>query len=180
MVSADGLNTFEQVLDTLATLRGFVPVQGMGCFVQGFSTPGDGGAGSFWWNATAISANYQDDNANTIVPSGIVYGVWLRLGYFASPTPYLYQVPLTGFLITLPTGVNSLILNPAGTLATGSVLLAAAQRDGFTVGLSSTQIVTSLSMSSAAGSINGAASSLAANTPIRWQWVAAGNGWFRI
>jgi hypothetical protein len=180
VVSADQLNTYEQVCDSLATLRSFAPIQGVQVFVQGFATPGDGGAGPFWWNATATTANYTDDNANTIVPPGAAIGVWLRLGYFVTQTPYLYATPTTGFTLTLPTGVNSLILNPAGTLANGSVIFANAQRDGWVAGISTSQTITALSLSSAAGSINGAITTLAANGTARWQWVAAANTWFKV
>lgn len=82
-VSADQFNTYEQVCPNLSYLRSFVPVENMGVFVQGFNTPGDGGAGPFWWNGSATSANFSDDNATIIVPFGVTLGVWLRLGYLA-------------------------------------------------------------------------------------------------
>lgn len=179
VVSADLLNTFCQVCQNLSQLRQFVPGDNIGVLVQGFSTPGDGGAGPFWWNASAVSANFTDDNENTIVPSGALTGVWLRLGYLAAVSPNQYVVPLTGFSLTLSSGTTLLALNPAGTLATGSVTLAAPPRDGWVARISSTQAVTALTMTAASGTINNPATSLTANTPVGWQWVAAANAWFR-
>lgn len=181
VVPADLLNTFEQVLDSLATLRSFVPVSGMGAFVQGFSTPGDGGAGPFWWNAQAVSANYVDDGANTIVPPGVVMGVWLRLGYLTTATPYSYQVPSTAFAIVVPPGVGSLILNPAGTLASGSVTLSTPPRDGWMVRISSSQAVTAFSVGAQAGAVvSNAPTTLAAGGVAGFQYVAGVATWFRI
>lgn len=76
-VSADNLNTFIQNCQNVAQARTFPGVAGMQMYLMGFVSPGDGGAGVFWWNANAI--NPSDDNGlTTIVPSGVAQGCWSR------------------------------------------------------------------------------------------------------
>ena len=76
-VSADMLNTFEQTCDTLSELRAFTPTTGMQCYVRGQAAAGDGYQGTFYWNASLSGAT--DDNLNTIIPSGVTLGGWVRL-----------------------------------------------------------------------------------------------------
>lgn len=68
------------------------------------------------------------------------------LQQFVAPA-YYYQVPLTGFAITIPNSVTTLILEPAGTLATGTVTLPTAPTDGQVVRITSTQTITALTVS---------------------------------
>ena len=79
-VSGDQLNTFMQDCLTIPTLRSFVGTTGIFVFVGGTASVGDGGQGSFYWNASAV--NPVDDNNNIIVPPGAAMGCWQRL-----PTP---------------------------------------------------------------------------------------------
>lgn len=48
----------------------------MAVFIDGSVTPGDGGAGPFYWNATSIG---PDNNSTVIVPQPGVPGAWVRL-----------------------------------------------------------------------------------------------------
>jgi hypothetical protein len=59
---------------------------------------------------------------------------------------YDYQTPTTGFSYTFPAGVQTLLMVPAGTLATGTVTMPAAPSDGMMVTLSSTQQITALTL----------------------------------
>jgi hypothetical protein len=76
VVSGDQLNTFEQTCDNVVQLRALIGVTGMQVFIRGYVAPGDGGAGPFYWNATALG---PDDGATVIVPQPGVPGAWLRL-----------------------------------------------------------------------------------------------------
>jgi hypothetical protein len=80
--------------------------------------------------------------------------------------PFDFYVPLTGFSITPQT--NRLLLNPAGTLATGTVLLQKNPLDGASLTISSTQTQTAITITpDAADSIVNAPTALVASTEVR-------------
>jgi hypothetical protein len=64
---------------------------------------------------------------------------------------YDYQVSTTGFSYTFAAGTTVLVMNPAGTLATGTITMPAAPADGMTISFSSTQIITALTVSANTG-----------------------------
>lgn len=107
-VSADNLNTFAQTCDNVGQLRAFVGLQGIGVFTRGLATPNDGGAGSYYWDTSAIG---PDDGINVIVPTGSASGAWVRVVEFAigQQEPYGFVTTaalLLAFALTvsLPTG----------------------------------------------------------------------------
>jgi hypothetical protein len=180
-VSADFLNTLIQGCASFAAAGSFPGTVGMAIYVWGFTTPGDGGQGIFLWNATAGPS----DNLNVIQPSGVAQGAWVRDG-----TPpgvltaaYSLQVPVTGFNIQIPNGVSSLILNPAGVLATGTIQLPTKPVDQQIVTINSMQTVTSVSWGATFPTIIiGAPATLLQSGPgTSFQYVATQgeNAWFR-
>lgn len=114
-------------------------------------------------------------------------------------SPFDLYVPLTGFTITARNG--KLILNPAGTLATGTVTFPISPPDGAMFQLMSTQTQTAITLSAPtypAGSGPGgttlvdtikgtAVSALVANTVYEWSYSLNGDiqlgtsarSWFR-
>jgi hypothetical protein len=64
---------------------------------------------------------------------------------------YDYQTPTTGFSYTFAAGTNVLVMNPAGTLATGTITMPAAPADGMTITFSSTQTITALTVNGNTG-----------------------------
>jgi len=64
---------------------------------------------------------------------------------------YDYQAPTTGFSYTFAAGTNVLVMNPAGTLATGTITMPASPADGMTITFSSTQTITALTVNANAG-----------------------------
>ena len=64
---------------------------------------------------------------------------------------YDYQVLTTAFTYTFAAGTTVLVINPAGTLATGTVTMPAAPADGMTISFSSTQIITALTVAGNTG-----------------------------
>jgi hypothetical protein len=66
---------------------------------------------------------------------------------------YDYQVPTTGFSYTFAAGITNLIMNPAGTLATGTITMPASPADGMTITFSSTQTITALTVNGNTGQI---------------------------
>lgn len=61
------------------------------------------------------------------------------------------QIPVTSFSITIPNGCSTLYLNPAGTLAAGTITMPAAPIDKQVVEVGSSQIITALTVSANAG-----------------------------
>jgi hypothetical protein len=106
---------------------------------------------------------------------------------FASPTlsTNLY-VPGSGFNITVPTPVSNdqwMLLQPAGTLATGTITLPlnTGVPDGTTVLITTTQEITSLTIAlNGASAIFGGVTSLAAGTATAIRFYQPTNSWYQI
>lgn len=95
--------------------------------------------------------------------------------------PLSRQVPTTGFSIAVAVGTRLLLLDPAGTLATGTITMPAAPGDGERLRIASSQTVTSLTMNPAAGqTLKGALTTIAANGFAEWEYVSATSTWYRI
>lgn len=104
-----------------------------------------------------------------------------QLKTYTSKYDYTYNVPVTGFSLTIGAGIQALILNPAGTLATGTVIMPAAPVDGQVTSVSSTQIITALTVSPNTGqSIANAPTTLAAGAGFRYLYRAANTTWYRV
>jgi hypothetical protein len=106
---------------------------------------------------------------------------------FASPTvsTNLYT-PATGFNVTVPTPVSQqqwMILQPAGTLAAGTITLPlnTGVPDGTEVIVTTTQIITSFTLAlNGAAAAFGAPTTLAANAFFTMRFYQATNSWYRI
>jgi hypothetical protein len=106
---------------------------------------------------------------------------------FASPTLATnVYTPGTGFNIAVPTPVSAqqwMIIQPTGTLATGTITLPLNTQtpNGTEVLITSTQIITTFTLSlNGASSAFGAPTTLAANAFFRMRFVQATNSWYRI
>lgn len=99
----------------------------------------------------------------------------------AGALAYTYNAPLTGFAITVANDIAQLVLEPAGTLATGTVTLPAAPEDGDTVGISTTQTITALTISPNAGqTVADAPTTLGVGGAVRFLYRSANTTWYRI
>ena len=106
---------------------------------------------------------------------------------FASPTLSVnLYVPGSGFNITVPTPVSNdqwMLLQPAGTLATGTITLPlnTGVPDGTTVLITTTQEITSLTIAlNGATAIYGAVTSLAAGAATAIRFYQPTNSWYQI
>jgi hypothetical protein len=130
-----------------------------------------------------VSAIGQADQVQ-IIPGGIAsarstYG---NAGWVGGLEQYSFQVPLTGFAITIPNHTSVMMINPAGTLATGAFTMEPNPSDGQRVCIISTQIVSTASFSANTGqTIGGVAglTALAANTQLCWRYIAVTATWYR-
>ena len=91
---------------------------------------------------------------------------------------YDYQVLTTGFSYTFAAGTQVLVINPAGTLATGTITMPAAPSDGMTITVSSTQQITTLTMSGNGNSINNSVTLLPAKGSVTYVYRATGTTWW--
>jgi hypothetical protein len=106
---------------------------------------------------------------------------------FASPTLAVnLYVPGSGFNITVPTPVSEqqwMLLQPAGTLATGTITLPlnTGVPDGTTVLITTTQEITSLTIAlNGASAIFGAVTSLGAGCAAVYRFYQPTNSWYNI
>lgn len=93
---------------------------------------------------------------------------------------YDRQVLTTGFSYTFAAGTQVLIIEPAGTLATGTITMPASPADGMTITVESTQQVTALTMSGNGGTIVGTAVQLIPNQPLSWVYRLSNTTWYPL
>jgi len=91
------------------------------------------------------------------------------------------NTPTTGFSLTLGNSTTTLLLKPAGTLATGTVVLPAAPVDGQIARVLSSQTVSALTVSPSAGqSVSGAPSTVGPAAPFSMIYDLASTTWYRM
>lgn len=90
------------------------------------------------------------------------------------------EVPLTGFSIQANDGVSRVLLNPAGTLATGTFTFPATPFEGQEMHLSSTQTQSALTVAAPSGYtiVGTAVTALTAVTEVIW--VYSDTKWYRV
>lgn len=95
---------------------------------------------------------------------------------------WVYNVPVTSFTLTLTPLQSAISLNPAGTLAAGTIVMPATTVDGKVVTIFSTAIVTALTLSTtnSATFAPAAVTALAANVPVGYVYDKANNQWHRF
>jgi len=91
---------------------------------------------------------------------------------------YDYQVLTTAFTYTFAAGTTVLVINPAGTLATGTITFPAAPVDGMTVTFSSTQTITALTLAGNGKTIVSAATILPANQATTYVYRLSNTSWY--
>jgi hypothetical protein len=94
---------------------------------------------------------------------------------------YDYQVLTTGFSYTFATGITTLLIEPAGTLATGTITMPASPADGMVVTFSSTQQITALTVAANTGqTINGNSVQAIPNQPLSWVYRLTNTTWYAM
>lgn len=94
---------------------------------------------------------------------------------------YDYQTPATGFSYTIPNTVTHSILNPAGTLATGTITMPASPVDGQINTVATSQTITALTVNPNTGqSIMNAPTTLSAGTGFQYIYRSADTTWYRL
>lgn len=95
---------------------------------------------------------------------------------------YTYQAPLTGFTVLMTPQQSTVSLNPAGTLAAGTVTLPATATDGKFVTIFSSQTITALTINTTNGAtfVPAVVTTLAANASVSYIYDKANNQWHRF
>jgi hypothetical protein len=92
---------------------------------------------------------------------------------------YDYQVLTTGFTYTFAAGTTTLVINPAGTLATGTITMPAAPVDGMVITITSTQQITALTLNGNTGqTVNNTTTFIAAASATAYVYRASSTTWF--
>jgi hypothetical protein len=106
---------------------------------------------------------------------------------FASPTVAVnFYTPATGFSIAVPTPISQqqwVILQPAGTLATGTITLPlnTGTPDGTEILITTTQQITAITIGlNGATAVYGLPTVLQAGAGVRLRWYQGSNSWYSI
>jgi hypothetical protein len=92
---------------------------------------------------------------------------------------YDYQTSTTGFSYTFAAGTQVLVMNPAGTLATGTITMPASPSDGMTITFSSSQQISALTLNGNTGqSVVSAVTFLPAKTGVSYVYRSANTSWY--
>lgn len=128
------------------------------------------GGYNFYINSSGLLASGIDANANAITYKG------------TADQSYSLQAPSTGFSITIGAGVKTLLLNPAGTLLAGAVIMPAAPIDGQEIRIASDQTITTLTISPNSGQslANSFVTGLTAGTGVGYIYNLSATTWYRI
>lgn len=94
---------------------------------------------------------------------------------------YSYSVPVTGFAVTVAPTTSHVVFAPVATLASGSVTLPTAARDGLLLRIVSTKDVTAITITPGTGqTVIAAPVALAANVAVAWLYRLANKTWYRM
>jgi hypothetical protein len=107
---------------------------------------------------------------------GIMFPFWQRS---QNVGVYDYQTPTTGFSYSALDYTEELLLNPAGVLATGSVVLPPNPTDGLVFTIVSTQTITSFTVTASHPIVGPAVTTLAPSVPVSWRYRSANTTWYR-
>jgi hypothetical protein len=100
---------------------------------------------------------------------------------YAVPNLVEYNVPVTGFSYTGANTTGILVLDPAGVLATGTIVMPAAPTSNQKFTICSTQVITALTVSPNIGqTVLGAITTIAANGYASWVYRSTNTTWYRI
>jgi hypothetical protein len=133
-----------------------------------------------------VAPQVQSINSSTdlvqIVPGGApsAQSVYANVGRLTASQGYYRSVPTTNFFFTFSGDQHIAAFDPAGTLGTGSVTLAANPGNGLEQCVFSTTAVTALTVNANTGAtINDAVTTLAANAKVCYLYAASLSAWIR-
>lgn len=95
---------------------------------------------------------------------------------------YVYSAPTTGSTVTIASGTETEVIDPAGTLATLTVTLPACSSgyDGSVARFSSSQTITALTVNAASGTVSNAPTTIAAGGGFKFICRGSNTKWYVI
>lgn len=123
-----------------------------------------------------------------VIPNGApsAQSVYSYTGAVAGMDLYSYQIPLTAFTITPANGVSYLLLNPGGTLGTGTLTMEAQPSDGQRFSIFTSQTQTAITVQANTGQTLDAGviglaqpTALTAKTTYTWRYIGSLATWVR-
>jgi hypothetical protein len=117
-----------------------------------------------------------------LTPPGSATLAYVPLSVVRDGAQYLYNVPLTGFAIVMTAEQSVVSLNPAGTLAAGTITMPPTLYDGKIVSIFSSQTITALTLntSNSATFVPAVVTTLAAGASVSYVYDKANNQWHRF
>ena len=107
-------------------------------------------------------------------------GLIQSYGYIDNTTTPVAATNGFNYTFTPSSTGTVLVINPAGTLATGTITMPASPADGMTITFSSSQQITALTMAGNGASINNAVTFLPAKTAVTYVYRATGTTWWPV
>lgn len=96
----------------------------------------------------------------------------------ANTSTFQYATPTTGQTVTA-NGAKYLVINPSGSLLALTIAFPSSPTNGQLFSISSTQVVTTLTLTSS-GTVDGTLTGIAANGTAGWIWVATISSWVKV
>ena len=171
-------NVMQQVASINFYAKGTQVANGLGGNIA-FFTADDGGANP---NAVSQALGLENDQSAKFYGNVNISGTVTHNAGFVD-TGYQYAAPTTGFATTISTGKSRLILDPAGTLATGNVILPNVAVDGTIISVHSTATITTFGANSLqSGTVVKPADAitLSAGTGVDYFYHQTENTWYKI
>jgi ABC-type glycerol-3-phosphate transport system substrate-binding protein len=132
-------------------------------------------------NSVAITGGTIDGtNIGETTPAFVAATTLINNGASADESGDYHQ-PASGFTITVPNGSSWLILDPSGTLGSGTVVMPVGPIDGQNVIISTSHAITGFTVSpNGPQTLNGAPTTIVANTSMWWRYRLANTTWYRL
>lgn len=96
----------------------------------------------------------------------------------SSSNAYARYVPTTGTTITLPPSVTRVLLEPAATIATLTIIFPPTPTDGYVFELMSTQQIATLTMTAGSKTVRGSGFTLNPDSGAAWIYRTANTTWY--
>ncbi len=130
---------------------------------------------------TSLGTMSTQDAASVAITGGDIVIDSLVTKKNTADQSYSRTIPVTAFSITIADNVKTTLLAPAGTLATGTIIMPAIPLDGHEIRVSSTQTITALTVSANTGqTISNAPTTLVAGIGFGYIYNLSNTTWDRI
>lgn len=131
---------------------------------------------------SGLNSYSQIPNIPIAMDNGMIDPMWhLFLSNIASGVSPVTRIqPVTGFNFTVPDGIVNLIIDPAGVLANGALVMPSSPKDGQECEFTSSQNITACTFSGNAGqTVVNAPSSMTAGVSVKFIFSQGAATWYK-